>query len=180
MKPHRHNAFTLIELLVVVAIIGILISLLLPASQMLVESAKRKRTRVKTIKLAKAAKEYRQTYGRYPGQTQGENDYEIEYDAFLTALTNNPRDLAFIELNPQETDTNDEFPDSPVVMDSWGNPFEIIIDENNDGIVTGAVVYTDGTITETYDVEVRNEPVCVLSWGSAPQNARKRVYSWRD
>jgi type II secretion system protein G len=173
-SPKR--AFTLIELLVVIAIIGILIGILLPTTGVLRDSAKRKQAKTRAITLVQAAKEYRQTYGKYPGQTQGIDDHDIEYDDFLTALTNNPRSNTFIEFDPIETQTDSTYTTDKVVMDTWGRPFEIVIDEHDDGII-------DVDITEygaTCSVNVTNVPVCVFSWGRTPADEDKRVYSWRE
>ena len=74
----RLAAFTLLELLVVIAIIGILAALLMPAAAALRDSARRKQAKAEAMSVVKAAKQYRQTYGRYPAQTQGDDDRIIE------------------------------------------------------------------------------------------------------
>jgi len=64
--PVRRHAFTLVELLVVIAILGIMIALVLPAIQSVLESARSSNCRFNLSQLYLAVKNHRNSKGHYP------------------------------------------------------------------------------------------------------------------
>ena len=68
---HRRKAFTIVELCAVLGIIGILVSLLLPAVQASREQARRVSCSNNLMQIAIAVRNYQSTFGHYPVQLHG-------------------------------------------------------------------------------------------------------------
>ena len=120
----------MLELIVVVAIILILSGLLFPAILHLIEKAKKSRVRTQLHSIVAAAKSYKNEYGRWPGQKVQGVDFTTHHGDFIHDLTNNPRNLLFIEIDPTwvtGASINDTF------VDAWGNDIYIALDRDGDG-----------------------------------------------
>lgn len=163
------SAFTLIEVLSVVGIILLLAGLLFPAAQLVRESARRRQAQQQAQSLVQAIKQYRSTYGQWPGQTQDviENTYTNCPASMIDALTNNPRNIVFLR-DMENVLVGTAF------MDPWNRAYIIAMDENGDGVITNlsCAAFTPAIVTNVSD------RVAVASWGPDPANTTKRVYSW--
>ena len=99
-KPYgiRIHGFTLIELLVVMLIITILMTILFPAGQSVLNSAKKTTAKNQCVQIATAITSYETEYGRLPnfsGTSLSNNNLGM----LLAGDTlNNPRGLNFIEV----------------------------------------------------------------------------------
>ena len=166
-------AFSLVELLVVLAIIVVLMSLLLPATLKFRQVNKEKQATLEAQLICKAVIAYKQTYGKWPGQTQGgEDTTHAESAQIIGALTTNtslnPREIVFIEI-PTESLLNGSF------VDPWGRSYVIVMDETNDGTVRVDLnlLFSAGGATN-----VPGETAVVISGGADPSNPKERIYSW--
>jgi len=174
----RRSGFTLLEILVVAMIIGILVALLMPAVTTLRDSARRRHAKAKAIAFVNAVTEYRTEYGKYPGQTQDDDDQFIEPELMLEAIANNPRGIIFLDFSSDDFVRDD---DGVVVdlADPWGDPYVIAIDENDDGVTDMEGEISGSFGTETFSTNVPGVAICLVSWGGNPPSIDARVYSWR-
>jgi len=74
MSPHNKQGFTIVELLVVITIIGILMSMVLPAANSIREAARRAQCVTNQSQIAKAAMAYAAKQGKYPPQHEWAED----------------------------------------------------------------------------------------------------------
>ena len=178
------SAFTLIELLVVIAIIMTLIGLLFGGISAVQDGARRKKTAVSEQAIMNAIKGYRNDNDAWPGQTQGQNDHYYyagsgDGDARTilgtsgfgsgSGLTNNPRNINYLELQPGMFDGTN-------FLDAWKNPMIVAQDENMDGVIMFSGSY--GKITFSNNVTI-TDGVAIVSGGSAPASGNKWVCSWQ-
>lgn len=92
-KPKK-GSFTLVELLAVMAIIGLLIALLLPATQAAREAARRSQCSNNLKQIGLALHNYHDTYGQFPPAAIGPHDMPVERQfSWMVAL------LPFLEQN---------------------------------------------------------------------------------
>jgi type II secretory pathway pseudopilin PulG len=125
---------SLIEVLGAVAILWLCFGLVFPLISSSRRSAVRKLAATEAIAVSQALQEYRETYGHWPGQTQGVHDvvYGVPdgSDAVPVwrALLDNPRRLVLLEVD-EERWVDGRF------RDPWERAYLLAMDENEDGRV---------------------------------------------
>lgn len=148
--PHHRTAlraFTLIEMLVVIGIIGILASLAVPAATGVMKKAKKVKTQAALKDIQLGIKNYQQEYNRYPLRAGSTSEEPIPLDegsSLLKVLLGedeqkiNPRRIVYIEppmgKNGAGGLTGSE--GSYGLMDSWGSPYQVVMDANYDNKIT--------------------------------------------
>jgi type II secretory pathway pseudopilin PulG len=150
----------------VVTIIILSLGLLFPAAQLIRQSAKRRLAQEQAQSLVQAIKQYRTVYEKWPGQAYDDADFTTtNHPPLIEDLTNNPRSIVFVQLTVDST--------LHTFLDPWQRPYIIAVDWNNDGRTDMEVDAFGAPITTNV-----KDTVAVASWGPAPANEQKRVYSW--
>ena len=143
----KNKGFTLIELLVVITIIGILMSILLPAVGGAFKKAKTTRAYSEVRSLETAMKAFLQEYGTFPMQkTATDHTYTSgEYPNLITALRGlnssiNPRNIPFLEVGDESLGS------LGALIDPWEGNYQVAADWNFDNRIED-VSYT-GTVMD--------------------------------
>src|SRR5437868_4055904 len=144
-------AFTLIELLVVIAIIAVLLGLVFPVFQGVLERAKKVQAKNDLTQIVTAVNAFYTEYGRYP--TTATSDVTLgsagaKSDTLFVELRGaapiNTRQIQFISPPEDKTVTNPKgkIGSDGQFCDPWGTPYNIGIDANYNNVVT-APAYSD-------------------------------------
>ena len=122
-------AFTLIELLVVIAIIAVLASLLFPAAQSALNSAKKTTAKNQAVQLVTAITAYETEYGRLPAFT-GTNMSAANIAMLCTSNdpVNNPRAVLFMEATAWKNGKGGT--NANGFCDPWSNVYSVALDTN--------------------------------------------------
>lgn len=164
------RGFTLIELLVVIAIIAILMSLLFPAVQSALDSAKKAQAKNDVAQLATAMVAFDTEYGKLPSSTAGPQ--QVTTVGVLDALTArndtlNPRKIVFFEA--QDFKKGKGGIKDGAFVDPWEKPYYVTLDTDYDNRVdvsTNGGTAGNSTITKKVGVWNGND------------NKRQQVRSW--
>jgi type II secretion system protein G len=162
------RGFTLIELLIVIAIIGILMSLMFPAVNSALNSARRASAQNDVTQIANAITMYQTEYGRMPPESD-----TVSGD-LLSALMgvsedDNRRRIVFLEVQDAKRNrsgiTNDTF------VDPWGGSYQVAMDTDYNNTVDL------GSAQNRVDPGTSTLRRTVAVWNTN-ENARLRVGSW--
>jgi len=166
-RPTKDTAFTLIELLVVIAIIAILMGLLFPAANTVMDAAKKAIAKNDVTQIANAITAYQTEYGSFPTNTtlDGASGTAISGDFLGALMGTNTRGITFIEVQTWKKgkggmDSNGAY------MDPWSNPYKYVVTYGN------AITNNGTTIRKS--VAVFNFP----SGSDAANSNRHTVRSW--
>jgi prepilin-type N-terminal cleavage/methylation domain-containing protein len=158
MKHTLHLAarrgFTLIEMLVVIGIIGILASLAVPAATGVMKKAKKVKTSAALKDVQLGIKNYQVEYNRYPLRAGSTTEDPIPLDegsSLLKVLLGqnpdklNPRGIIYIEPTMGKNGTGGltGSEGSYGLMDSWGEPYQVVMDANYDNKISNPDVRND-------------------------------------
>jgi prepilin-type N-terminal cleavage/methylation domain-containing protein len=143
------GGFTLIELLVVIGIIAILLGLVFPVFQGVLDRAKKVQAKNDVTQIVTAVNAFYTEYGQYPCAAQAgadASDFVAADDAFQSTLidelrSNNPtlnsRQIVFLTLpnakdssKPRSGVANSKF------YDPWGGAYRVKIDNNYNNTLT--------------------------------------------
>ena len=164
LKTARKNllAFTLIELLVVIAIIAILASLLMPAANSAINSAKKTTAKNQAVQIATAITAYETEYGRLPS----DQTYSSVNAALVNMLcttndtANNPRGLIFLEANIWKNGKGGTNANGFCDPFASTNVYHISLDTNYSNIQTGVALGGGfGTTNLTKHIMVWSTPI---------------------
>jgi prepilin-type N-terminal cleavage/methylation domain-containing protein len=131
------RGFTLIELLVVLAIVGILMSLMFPAVNGALNSARRASAQNDVVQIANSALMFQTEYGRWPATSTNSATVPMSSTLIQSLIgrntNDNPRRVVFLEVpdfKPRRGGL--EGGESGTYKDPWGNTYQLAVDGNYD------------------------------------------------
>lgn len=145
-KFRASRGFTLIELLVVITIIAILAGVAFPVINSVMVKARRLKTLAVAKDLQVAIKAYQTEYNRYPGAPGTDATINTSTTAFVAILLGgaggtpyaNPREIKFADFPIAKGKKGglDGTIGSQSLVDDWGNPYTIILDNDYNNRIT--------------------------------------------
>ncbi|SKA99777.1 prepilin-type N-terminal cleavage/methylation domain-containing protein [Prosthecobacter debontii] len=202
------RGFTLIELLVVIVIIAILVSLAVPATNLVMKRAQDLKIKTVLKDLQVAIGHYRTEYNRFPINPDDLGGGDSDIEPFLTdgtsqpmvniltanvdssgASTNmNPKAIKFIDLPSAKNNlfgiidpsggANDGTPVQ--LVDTWGLPYKVLLDTNYDNRIQNPDKSNNDQRISTDAPEYLNSTSAIYSFGPDRQEFTKDdIVSWR-
>ncbi len=174
-KSSRAAAFSLLEMLVVITIIGILATILIPTGSHVIQYMRKVQTENLAVNLRNGISTYSSQYNRLPfSDRAGGGDLMLtteETSGLIDVLLSAPSDPDAMKYNPRRvTFIGGEHAKTPQsrgivpvgndfrLNDSWGEPFLVYLDTNQDDRIEVPNPRGSGTITLF-------QPVAVISTG---------------
>lgn len=174
------RAFSLLDLAVTLCVAALLIFLMDEAlsGNSRLSAAQRADAKNGAVQIAAAVSAYKMEYGIWPLTNAAVQNVE---GPFLLALTGtnvqglNPRQITFLDVvaarKCRSGFTNGMF------VDSWGSPYQILVDADYDGVITNAGPF-DMAARVRAEVAVWNDPAAHGDKPDAAAAGRRAVTSW--
>lgn len=137
MEARQRGGFTLVEMLVVVAIIAVLASILVPAVNGGLKSAKKRRAEVECQSIATAVRLFQNDFHYMPWGKYGDTSKRVGEDQWADSGADQKAVMVFLQGSNLLQKAYLEAPDTGkgdgVFYDPWDNPYVIGMDRNGDG-----------------------------------------------
>jgi prepilin-type N-terminal cleavage/methylation domain-containing protein len=163
--PRVARGFTLVELMIVMGVIIILVAMVLPVIIGAKDKARKKQALAEAHNIVLALKGYHMEFGKWPNQSQADNDTTYFADNHLVIqplIGHNPRGKVFLAIQLLSTNTSGgstnitgQTDNLGNLVDPWGVPYVVCLDENMNGaclINVSNVLYTNNftSVSNTY------------------------------
>lgn len=180
--------FTLIELLVVISIIAVLASLAFPVTQAVLKRGYAVKTAATVKDIQVAINSYITEYNRLPMTSKTEAPLPTDQGSLINTLMAegntdlNSRKIVFLNVNMAKGGRGGLIDNggSLQLVDSWGNPFYVIMDTNFDNKIANPDLQSeDRGVSQNAPQSLRTR-VAVFSYGpDGKQGTKDDIVSWR-